>query len=112
MTLPKARLKDVVLSSIGRLSLPLRQDVLADRVITDEFKIGTNNPIRLAGDFAFDRHILFQAFQRCVDGLELQPLQTMAGSTFQGKVSVDENGTGIVEYDNHRASFEGAGLFS
>jgi hypothetical protein len=110
--IPPNRLKDAVLFSLAKFGEPIRRDILIDGSIVVEFGLSTGPAVKLSNDLAFERDVLFSAFQRLADGEELGPVAIQDGSVFGGRIYLEENGTGIVESETERFSFKGAALFS
>lgn len=97
------------LYALEKLPAHMRSDVLADRAISARFGFKQMAPLRL-GPFVVARDDLFAAFRAVADGATPKPLHDQDGKPLAAKVSIDADGTGVVEISGQRIRFTQASL--
>jgi GNAT superfamily N-acetyltransferase len=100
------------LYALEKLSAAIRSDVLADGAISARFGFNQTAPIRLGPSAVVPRDDLFAAFRAVADGAVPKPLRDQDNKTVNAKISIDSDGTGIVEISEHRIRFTQASLLS
>lgn len=97
---------------LEKLSQSLASDVLADGTIAAEFEIPLSRPIRLTDTFVVSQPRLFNAFRRALQGkaVSLQPDKKSRRNT--ARVTIREDGSGIVAIGEQNLRFDCVGLLS
>ncbi len=98
--------------ALGKLSAPLRSDVLSDGSIAARFNLGMARQVNLSANIVFSRDDLFSAFQQVADGAPSPSLRNEADDSLGATVLIDADGAGIVTVGTKRWRFEHAALLS
>ena len=89
----------------------LQSQVLADGAIVQRTGISVSNPVHLPDGIVLERHNLFAAFQKAVDGEPVPAIKDIEGVERDITLEV-KDGTGILTYGSNRVAFPQAGLLS
>lgn len=101
-----------VLFALQAVSPRLISDVLADGVIQARFEIPAARPVKLSDNRTVPRSELFGAFATAAAVETATVSVREGGSTLQGSVRIEPDGSGILEVPDHRWRFAYAGLMA
>ncbi len=108
---PEALEKYRILFALRRMAPDLQSQVLADGAIVQRTGISVSNPVHLPDGIVLERHNLFAAFQKAVDGEPVPAIKDIEGVERDITLEV-KDGTGILTYGSNRVAFPQAGLLS
>jgi len=97
---------------LEKLSQSLASDVLADGTIAAEFEIALSRPIRLTDTFVVSRPRLFNAFRRALQGKAVRLYPDKKSPRKTARVTIWEDGSGMVAIGDQNLRFECVGLLS
>lgn len=100
-----------IMFALRRMSAELQSNVLSDGEIAAKAGIGVSNPVKLPGNVTVDRSVLFNAFQKAIDGESLSHVVDSSGT--ERKVSFEVDGASVVlKYEAFRVHFPQAALLT
>jgi hypothetical protein len=101
-----------VLFALSKLSDRLQSDVLKDPATVEQWDIPTTRTIQLSAGLTVQWKSLFSVFRAATDGRPIPPLLDETDEEIAIKVSIDEQGAGLLEVDKYRLRFSYAVLMS